>query len=327
MITEIDPARLQAGDLLTLSRAITLVESTRPDHRRKALELIDAVYPHRKQAVRIGITGIPGVGKSTFIEAFGKLIIEQGYKVAVLAVDPSSLQSRGSILGDKTRMEELSKDPNAFIRPSPSSGTLGGVAARTRETMLLCEAAGFDVIIIETVGVGQSETEVINITDSFIMLAMPGTGDDLQGIKRGIMEAADIIVINKADGSNELAARQAKKQLEMALHLFPASPSGWDPKVITASAIEGKGVKRTWDLIGEMHTTLRENGQLEQQRLKQQARAFEKLTELSIYEYVLQQLGKTTDTHRLKHAVEKGEKNEYQASLELLEALTELNRG
>lgn len=326
MITDIDTQKLLDGDLLTLSRAITLVESTRPDHRRKALELIHSIYPKRKRSMRIGITGIPGVGKSTFIERFGQLIIDQGLKLAVLAVDPSSLQSGGSILGDKTRMEELTKAENAFIRPSPSSGTLGGVAARTRETMLLCEAAGFDVILIETVGVGQSETEVINITDCFVMLAMPGTGDDLQGIKRGIMEAADIIVINKADGSNKLLAQQAKKQLEMALHLFPASPTGWDTKVITASGLEGEGIKRTWDMIEDMRRTLLDNGQFEIKRRFQQTRAFEQLTELSIYEYVLQQLGKTMDTQRLKEAVKTGQQNEFEASLEIVEALGELSR-
>jgi len=311
--------------MLTLSRAITLIESTIPNHRKQAIELVDAIYDQRKPSIRIGITGIPGVGKSTFIETLGKSIVNQGLKLAVLAVDPSSQKSGGSILGDKTRMEELSREPNAFIRPSPSSGTLGGVAARTRESMLLCEAAGFDVVIIETVGVGQSETEVINITDCFLMLAMPGTGDDLQGIKRGIMEAADIIVINKADGNNIDAARKAKKQVEMALHLFPASHSGWETKVLTASGLNDEGVKEAWNTVNAMLKTLKENGQFEAKRLEQQARAFEKLTELSIYEYVLQSLGKSHDIGHLKQKVSSGKINEYQASLEVIASLQNLS--
>jgi len=308
METSINIDKLLEGDLLTLSKAITLIESTLPKHRKKSIELIDSIYDRRKPAIRIGITGIPGVGKSTFIEQFGKLILSHGLKLAVLAVDPSSQKTGGSILGDKTRMEELSREPNAFIRPSPSSGTLGGLAARTRESMLLCEAAGFDVIIIETVGVGQSETEVINITDCFLLLAMPGTGDDLQGIKRGIMEAADIIVINKADGNNIDAARKAKKQLEMALHLFPSSNSGWNTKVLTASGLHNEGVTN------------------DAKRKEQQARAFEKLTELSIYEYVIQSLGKSHDVGHLKDEVSKGLKNEYNASMEVITSLQTLTK-
>ncbi len=326
METSINIDKLLEGDLLTLSKAITLIESTLPKHRKKSIELIDSIYDRRKPAIRIGITGIPGVGKSTFIEQFGKLILSHGLKLAVLAVDPSSQKTGGSILGDKTRMEELSREPNAFIRPSPSSGTLGGLAARTRESMLLCEAAGFDVIIIETVGVGQSETEVINITDCFLMLAMPGTGDDLQGIKRGIMEAADIIVINKADGSNIDAARKAKKQLEMALHLFPSSTSGWNTKVLTASGLHNEGVTNVWETVNDMLQTLQENGQFDAKRKEQQARAFEKLTELSIYEYVIQSLGKSHDVGYLKDEVSKGLKNEYNASMEVITSLQRLTK-
>ena len=325
MASSINIEKLVQGDLLNLSRAITLGEITVPQHRKQAIELVDAIYNQRKPSIRIGITGIPGVGKSTFIETLGKSIVAQGLKLAVLAIDPSSQKSGGSILGDKTRMEELSREPNAFIRPSPSSGTLGGVAARTRESMLLCEAAGYDVIIIETVGVGQSETEVINITDCFLMLAMPGTGDDLQGIKRGIMEAADIIVINKADGSNINAARKAKKQLEMALHLFPASHSGWNTKVLTASGLNNDGVKEAWKTVNEMLNTLRDNGQFEVKRKDQQTRSFEKLTELSIYEYVLQSLGNSHDMSHLKEAVSEGSINEYHASLQVIASLQKLS--
>jgi LAO/AO transport system kinase len=319
--SKIDIQKLLAGDNLTLSKAITLVENQRSDHRLEALQLINSIYDKRKDALRIGITGIPGVGKSTFIEQLGKLLIGQGLKLAVLAVDPSSQQSGGSILGDKTRMEELSREKNAFIRPSPSSGTLGGVAARTRESMLLCEAAGFDVIIVETVGVGQSETEVINITDCFLMLAMPGTGDDLQGIKRGIMEAADIIVINKADGSNIEAARRAKKQLEMALHLFPKSSNGWDTKVLTGSGLHNEGVDQSWRVISDMIATLKANDHFNTRRQTQQVRAFQKLTELSIYENVLQMLGKNGDMESLKADIEARTKNEFAASLEIIQSL------
>jgi len=324
MAHPIDIEKLLAGDLLTLSRAITLVESTLPQHRREALELIDKIYDRRTPSIRLGITGIPGVGKSTFIESLGKTMLQEGRKLAVLAVDPSSKKTGGSILGDKTRMEDLSKEANAFIRPSPSSGTLGGVAARTRESMLLCEAAGFDTIIVETVGVGQSETEVINITDCFLMLAMPGTGDDLQGIKRGIMEAADLIVINKADGSNIEAARKAKKQLQMALHLFPAAHHGWETKVLTASGLHDEGVKETWTSVKQMIDHMRSNDHFSERRREQQERAFEKLTELSIYEYVLQQLGRSGDVQSLKDDVLQGKLNEFSASLQIIERLKHL---
>jgi LAO/AO transport system kinase len=327
MGTTVDIDLLLRGDLLNLSRAITLAESTLPRHRKEAQELIRAVYAHRKPSIRIGITGIPGVGKSTFIEQFGLAVMKAGKKLAVLAIDPSSTASGGSILGDKTRMEELSKSPNAFIRPSPSSGTLGGIAARTRESMLLCEAAGFDVILVETVGVGQSETEVIHITDCFVLLAMPGTGDDLQGIKRGIMEAADLIVINKADGLNLAAANKAKKQLEMALHLFPESKDGWNPQVLTTSALNNSGVDRVWTTVNQMIDHVRSNGSFAQKRRIQQQRAFEKLTELSIYEYVLQEMGKTEDLAVTRSKVQSGEWNEYDASLHIIEHLGRLRIG
>ena len=310
------------GDILALSKGITLVESQKPEHRILALKLVSELYNHRKNSTRLGITGIPGVGKSTFIESLGRLICEQGKKLAVLAIDPSSSRTSGSILGDKTRMEELSRNKNAFIRPSPSSGTLGGVSARTRESMLLCEAAGFDVILIETVGVGQSETEVINITDTFMMLGMPGTGDELQGIKRGIMETADLIVINKADGDNLLPAKKAKKQLEMALHLFPAAEAGWGPKVLLASGLHGDGVTNCWNTLQNRQATIQENGWLVKNRQNQQSRAFQKLAELSIYEQMMHQLNRKRELSEIRKSLESGSINEFEATLKLLQIIS-----
>ena len=238
-----------AANITFLSRAITLVESTNVSHLAKANEVINACLPHASKSVRIGITGVPGVGKSTFIEAFGKYLTGFGKKVAVLAVDPSSTISHGSILGDKTRMEELVKDKNAYIRPSASGETLGGVARKTRETITLCEACGFDTIIIETVGVGQSETAVHSMVDFFLLLKISGAGDELQGIKRGIMEMADAIVINKADGDNIKKAQFAKMEFNRALHLFPAKKSGWTPVTSTCSAITHEGIPEVWETI------------------------------------------------------------------------------
>ena len=240
-----------AGNISDLSRAITLVESTNPAHLAKANDIINACLLHANKSIRIGITGVPGVGKSTFIEAFGKHLTSLGKKVAVLAVDPSSTISHGSILGDKTRMEELVKDPNAYIRPSASGDTLGGVARKTRETITLCEACGFDTIIIETVGVGQSETAVHSMVDFFLLLKIAGAGDELQGIKRGIMEMADAIVINKADGDNIRKAKLAKTEFNRALHLFPAKKSGWTPTTATCSAVTADGIPEVWQTISE----------------------------------------------------------------------------
>lgn len=235
------------GNITALSRAITLIESTNPTHTKKANEIITACLPHSNNAIRIGITGVPGVGKSTFIEAFGIHLTGLGKKVAILAVDPSSSLSRGSILGDKTRMEDLVKDKNAFIRPSPSGDSLGGVARKTRESIILCEAAGFDTIIIETVGVGQSETVVHSMVDFFLLLKLAGAGDELQGIKRGIIEMADAIVINKADGDNLKAAKFAKVEFNRALHLYPEKESGWSPKVSLCSALKQEGISEVWE--------------------------------------------------------------------------------
>lgn len=261
-----------SGDRMLLSRAITLTESTKPEYRDLAQEIIERCLPHAGNSVRIGITGVPGVGKSTFIEALGNHIIDvQNKKLAVLAVDPSSSRTRGSILGDKTRMETLSNNDHAYIRPTPTSGSLGGVARSTRETITLCEAAGFEVILIETVGVGQSETAVHSMVDFFLLLMLAGAGDELQGIKRGIMEMADSIVINKADQGNEKAAKRAVAEYKNALHLFPPTDSGWIPKVSTASALHGKGIPEVWDIVDEYVRHTKTKGWFEQRR-KQQAR-------------------------------------------------------
>lgn len=237
------------NDKTSLARAITLIESTRSDNLEKANIIIEKCLSKKTNSIRIGITGIPGVGKSTFIEAFGKKLTSHGQKVAVLAVDPSSTQTKGSILGDKTRMQELVKDPNAFIRPSPSGISLGGVTRKTRETIILCEAAGYDVILIETVGVGQSETAVHSMVDFFLLLKLPGAGDELQGIKRGIIEMADAIVINKADGDNMKLARSATVEFSRALHLYPPKENGWTPKVLTCSALEQTGLEEIWQMV------------------------------------------------------------------------------
>lgn len=258
-----------AGNIADLSRAITLVESTNPEHLAKANAIINACLPHAKKSVRIGITGVPGVGKSTFIEAFGTYLTGLGKKVAVLAVDPTSTISHGSILGDKTRMEELVKNKNAYIRPSASGSTLGGVARKTRETITLCEAFGFDTIIIETVGVGQSETAVHSMVDFFLLLKISGAGDELQGIKRGIMEMADAIVINKADGDNIKKANLAKVEFNRALHLFPAKNSGWTPTVTTCSSITKEGIHSVWKTISSYLELTTANHYFEEKRKEQ----------------------------------------------------------
>lgn len=252
-----------------LSRAITIIESTAPKHQAQAKEIIEKCLPHSNKSIRIGITGVPGVGKSTFIESFGKLLIAEGKKVAALTVDPSSSISKGSILGDKTRMEELVKEKNAFIRPSASGDTLGGVARKTRETIILCEAAGFDVILIETVGVGQSETAVHSMTDFFLLLKLAGAGDELQGIKRGIMEMADSIVINKADGENKKAAKLAKNEFNRALHLYPAKESDWAPKTLLCSAINDEGISEIWEVVSSYFETTKNNGYFQHKRKEQ----------------------------------------------------------
>jgi len=238
-----------SGDIIILSKAVTLIESARSDHQSLAQEIITGCLPHSGKSIRIGITGVPGAGKSTFIEALGMHVISRGGKVAVLAIDPSSSRSKGSILGDKTRMERLSTDKNAYIRPTPSAGSLGGVARKTKETIILCEAAGFEVILVETVGVGQSEIAVHSMVDFFLLLMLAGAGDELQGIKRGIMEMADAILINKADGDNKQRAELARREYANALHLFPPTESGWIPQTQTCSAYTGEGISHVWDII------------------------------------------------------------------------------
>ena len=248
------------GNITILSRAITLIESTLPEHQTVAQSIIEKCLPHSGKSIRIGITGVPGVGKSTFIESLGKTITNSGLKLAVLAIDPSSKRSKGSILGDKTRMEKLSSDKNAYIRPSPSAGSLGGVARKTRESIILCETAGFDVIFIETVGVGQSEIAVHSMVDFFLLLMLAGAGDELQGIKRGIVEMADSIAINKADGDNISRVNKAKSEMSNAMHLYPPTPSGWQPKVLTCSAINNTGIDDIWDTIIEYKNYTNKNG-------------------------------------------------------------------
>lgn len=257
------------GDRRALAKAITLVESTRADHREQAVSLLQRLAPHAGKAIRVGISGAPGAGKSTFIEAIGNHILDQGHKLAVLAVDPSSALSGGSILGDKTRMEKLSQRQEAFIRPSPAAGSLGGVTRRTRETLLLCEAAGFDVVFVETVGVGQSEVAVADMTDMFLLLLLPGGGDDLQGIKRGIMELADLILVNKADGDMAVAARNTAADYLAALSLMHPRTRNWQVPVKTCSALKGKGVPETWSVINKFHSRLVANGALESRREEQ----------------------------------------------------------
>ncbi|MFD2565338.1 methylmalonyl Co-A mutase-associated GTPase MeaB [Aquimarina rubra] len=252
-----------------LSKGITLVESTQKKHNKKAQQLIEKCLPHANNSIRIGITGVPGVGKSTFIEALGNILIKKDKKVAVLAVDPSSTISKGSILGDKTRMESLVRSPNAFIRPSPSGNSLGGVAQKTRESIILCEAAGYDVIIIETVGVGQSETAVHGMVDFFLLLKLAGAGDELQGIKRGIIEMADAIVINKADGDNLKRAREAKNQFRKALHLYPLAESSWSPEVLMCSALKNDGIEEVWKLILQYIEVTAMNSYFEENRIRQ----------------------------------------------------------
>jgi LAO/AO transport system kinase len=306
------------GDRSLLSQAITLVESALPEHQELAREIIRNSLPHSGKSIRIGITGVPGVGKSTFIEALGKRITAAGKKLAVLAIDPSSERSGGSILGDKTRMEDLSVDPLAFIRPSPAGGSLGGVARKTRETIILCEAGGYEVIFIETVGVGQSETTVHSMVDFFLLLMLAGAGDELQGIKRGIMEMADVIAITKSDGSNTEKARRAAREYENALHLFPPSESGWSPKVLTCSALEQTGITEIWQVIEEYVKRTGENGYFKCKR-SQQAKFW-------MYEFIHESLRSHFYAHpgmgqrleRLEKEVMTGSMSSFHAALEIL---------
>jgi LAO/AO transport system kinase len=258
-----------SGNRVILSQAVTLVESARPDHQEKAQAIIEQCLPYSGNSIRVGITGVPGAGKSTSIDTFGMHLLKKGHKLAVLAIDPSSERSMGSILGDKTRMERLSVEQNAFIRPSPSAGSLGGVARKTRETIILCEAAGFDYLFIETVGVGQSEIAVHSMVDFFLLIQLAGTGDELQGIKRGIMEMADGIVINKADGDNIDKARMARRQLRNAIHLFPLPDSGWTPEVLTYSGYYNIGIAEIWNMVDRYIDFVKKNGYFYRKRNEQ----------------------------------------------------------
>ena len=260
---------VRAGDITLLARAITLVESTALQNAEEAAELMRLLLPHRDNSVRIGVTGVPGVGKSTFIEAFGLYLCEHGHRVAVLAVDPTSVVSGGSILGDKTRMEKLSRHPAAYIRPSPSGGALGGVTRKTRETIALCEAAGYDVILIETVGVGQSEIAVRSMTDFFLLLALTGAGDELQGIKKGIVEMADAIAVTKADGDNVVAAERLQLELSQVLHLLSPATEGWKPEVLTCSAVKGSGIPEVWAVVEKFCKETKASGEWDARRLRQ----------------------------------------------------------
>jgi LAO/AO transport system kinase len=264
--------RIRAGDRATLARAITLVESRRADHQKQAHLLVQDLLPATGNAIRVGITGAPGVGKSLTIDTLGSHLTGKGHKVAVLAVDPSSTRSGGSILGDKTRMTRLAVDPNAFVRPSPSSGTLGGVAAKTRETMLLCEAAGYSVILVETVGIGQSETAVADMTDFFLALMLPGAGDELQGIKKGLVELADMIAVNKADGDNIARAIKAAAEYRAALHILTPRSPNWSPPVVTYSALKGTGIAELWTQVETHRDQMNRSGELAARRREQQVK-------------------------------------------------------
>ena len=258
-----------AGNRRALAKTITFIESTRSDHRRFAEDVLRQLLPHTGGSIRVGISGVPGVGKSTFIESFGLHVVKQNHRIAVLAIDPSSPRSGGSILGDKTRMELLSRCPDAFIRPSPSSGTLGGVARRTREAMLACEAAGFEVVLVETVGVGQSETAVADMTDMFLLLLVPGGGDELQGIKKGIVELADAIIVNKADGDLAAAADRAVREYRSALHLLKPSSDHWSPPVLRCSALKNSGIDEIWDTVSAYRAAMTKSGEIDSRRSRQ----------------------------------------------------------
>ncbi len=305
-----------AGDRRALARAITLVESTKD--QAEAETLLTALLPHTGRAIRVGISGAPGAGKSTFIEAFGQHLTASGKRVAVFAIDPSSRRSGGSILGDKTRMEKLARDPNAYIRPSPAGTTLGGVARRTRESMLLAEAAGFDVVLVETVGVGQSETAVADMTDLFVLLAAPGGGDDLQGIKRGVMELADLLIVTKADGDLAAAAGRAASDYHAALHLIRPKHPGLYPKVIKVSSLEGKGIDVAWQEIETIHATLAREGGLTRLRAEQARRWFWSEVQAVVAETILSNPGLAGEASRLEAGVAEGHALPYAAARALI---------
>ncbi|NVO19635.1 MAG: methylmalonyl Co-A mutase-associated GTPase MeaB [Bacteroidetes bacterium] len=306
------------GDRTILSKAITLIESALPAHQSLAQEIIGQSLPFSGNSIRIGITGVPGVGKSSFIESFGRFLTQSGHRIAVLAIDPSSSRSKGSILGDKTRMEELATDPNAFIRPSPSSGSLGGVARKTRETIILCEAAGFNVIVVETVGVGQSEIAVHSMVDFFLLLMIAGAGDELQGIKRGIMEMADAILINKADGDNLPKINITLAELRNALHFFHPSESGWIPVAGSCSARTRNGIPEAWQTISEYVEFAKGNGYFNKRRLEQARNTMHISIEESLSNHFFQTAEIKKQLKKLNESLTKMEISEYAAAQMLL---------
>lgn len=311
---------LVKGDRRALAKAITLIESSRGDHRAQAQELLGQLLPQTGNSIRIGISGVPGVGKSTFIERFGLLLLSLGKRVAVLAVDPSSPVAGGSILGDKTRMEVLSRSSDAFIRPSPAGKTLGGVAQRTRETLLLCEAAGFDVILVETVGVGQSEHQVAGMVDFFMLLMLPGGGDELQGIKKGILELADALVINKADGDSRALAAQAQQHYQNAMHLL-SHPQFWTPKVVTCSALEDQGIDAIWAMITDYTALAQDNGMWGRQRMQQKQQWLHQLIQEGLQAKLLASPQAQTLLPRVEAEVADDQLTAYQAATKILDLL------
>jgi len=308
-------------DRRVLSKTITLIESSRSDHKVLSRQVIDSLIPHAGKAVRLGITGVPGAGKSTFIESLGIFLIEQGLKVAVLAVDPSSTLSHGSIMADKTRMEKLSIEPDAFIRPSPSGGTLGGVASKTRETMIACEASGFDVLIVETVGVGQSETTVASMVDFFLVLMISGAGDEIQGIKKGVLELADAVAVNKADGDNIAKAKRARKEYESALHLLRPETKTWAAPVLICSALKMKGIDNIWETVLDHRKKFTETGELEEKRKKQSVAWMKELLEEGIKEWFYRKNDFRKSLKKLIRDVEKGSVSPTFAAADLLKVL------
>lgn len=310
------------GDKAQLAKAITLLESSKPEHFEKANTLIEKCLSKNNSSIRIGITGVPGVGKSSFIEVFGTTLTQLGKKVAVLAVDPTSTLSKGSILGDKTRMQSLSKDPNAFIRPSPSGESLGGVARKTRESIILCEAAGYDIILVETVGVGQSETMVHSMVDFFLLLKLSGAGDELQGIKRGIMEMADAIAINKADGGNLEKAKLAEVEFSRALQLYPPKENGWAPKVLRCSAVEQTGIVAIWEMIANFVEQVKKSGHFDGNRKKQNKNWFIQTVDEQLKQYFHQKKTFEKIKNEMLKAVEEHKISPFYAAKKLLESIT-----
>ena len=313
-------AAVRNGDRAALPRAITLIESTRPDHRAQAQQLLLALMREAGSGMHVGITGVPGVGKSTAIEALGMYLIEQGHRVAVLAVDPSSTRTGGSILGDKTRMARLAMHPNAYIRPSPTSGTLGGVAKATRETIVLLEAAGFEVILVETVGVGQSEVTVANMVDTFVFLTLARTGDQLQGIKKGVLELADIVVVNKADGEHAVEAKAAARELTGAMRLIHPRETLWRPPVLTMSALEGRGLAELWDTVLRHRQTLTDAGEFEARRRAQQVDWTWSMVRDTVLDRVLSHPGVRKIRAEVERQVRDGELTPALAAQQLLDA-------